>query len=570
MTNTDIIPKKSDKSQEVETHLNRHLVIARVETNFEKLPIWSPKPKRTTVFTPSKTIQLEPEKLLDGNVVDRRIEIVPSAKYGYPTVQTQEYWYALQKLWYESPTRETGRIEFSRRQIIEDVLGKSNGHNPRKALELSIKQLATTHFEFYYLFYDKENDETIKEVRGFNIIVDHRLTVKEAKNDIVHDKCSVTLHPLVVSNLRSGYFKPILLSVVLQLKSDIARLLYRKLDSQFSYYNKYEISTVRFFCEQGLEGKEYYKPSVRKRLLEKAIQELINKPTSSGAVIAKYEFAKTADTKDWKLLAYSNGKGIQNTSVIEINSAIKVPVSEVSEHTPETVKNPPEQQVPPSAAQKVIPTDIESLLEYFDTTFHGGKRSSRSQSILRKASSVIKEHGLPLGKYFVHYASGKCQETNYKPATFNGISKYLKEALEEHAREARINQRQKEALQKLHEENKQADHLKTYEKAYYEYGHSLIELYSYKYPQELLAFAKAESAEEQNLKAAIEGASKSTHWAQKKQLEVFLRKEQKVIRFYEFFKEDTTLRIPDFWEWDRDINPHSLSKTSSNKISNHP
>ena len=570
MTYTDIIPEKFDKSQEVETHLNRHLVIARVETNFEKLPIWSPKPKRTTVFSPSKTIELEPEKLPDGNVVNRRIEIVPSAKYGYPTVQTQEYWYALQKLWYESQTRETGRIEFSRRQIIEDVLGKSNGHNPRKALELSIKQLATTHFEFDYLFYDKEKNETIKEVRGFNIIVDHRLTVKEAKNDIVHDKCSVTLHPLVVSNLRSGYFKPILLSVVLQLKSDIARLLYRKLDSQFSYYNKYEISTVRFFREQGLEGKEYYKPSVRKRLLEKGIQELINKPTSSGAVITQYEFAKTADNKDWKLLTYSNVKGKQKgDSVVEISSRAQFVTSETSEHVSQKGTKTAEQQVSPLPAQKVIPTDIESLLEYFDSTFHGGKRSSRSQSIIRKASSVVKEHGLPLGKYFVHYASGKCQETNYKPATFNGISKYLKEALEEHAREARINQRQKEELQKIHKENKQADHLKTYEKSYYEYGDSLIELYSYKYPQELIAFAKAESAQEQSLRAAIEEAPKSTCWAKKKQLEVFLKKEQKVIRFYEFFKEDTTLRIPDFWEWDREINPHSLSKPSSQKVSNH-
>lgn len=568
MTYTDIIPEKSDKSQEVETHLNGHLVIARVETNFEKLPIWSPKPKRTTVFTPSKTIELEPEKLSDGNVVNRRIEIVPSAKYGYPTVQTQEYWYALQKLWHESLTKETGRIEFSRRQIIEDVLGKTYGRQTRRALDLSINQLGTTRFEFDYVIYDKEKDITHRELRKFHLIIEESLTEKKKQNEVVQERCFVVLHPLVVSNLRCGYFKPILLSIVSQLKSDIARLLYRKLDSQFSYYKKYEISTERFFREHAIEGKKYQTPSGRKQVLEKAIQELINKPTSSGAVIAKYEFAKTADTKDWKLLAYSNGKGVQNTSVIELNSPLEVPAVP-EKPTPQTVDPPPEQATQASPAQKVIPTDIETLLEYFDTTFHGGKRSSRSQSILRKASSVIKEHGLPLGKYFIRYAYDKCQETKYKPATFNGISKYLKEALEEHAREARINQRQKEELQKLHQENKEADHRKSYEKAYYEYGHSLIELYSYKYPQELLAFAKAELSQEQILKAAIEGASKNTRWAKKKQLEVFLKKEQKVIRFCEFFKEHKTLRIPDFWEWDRNINPHSLSNPSSQKIGNH-
>ena len=564
-----IIPQQSHKSKN-EENARSDLPIARVEFNLEKLPIWSTKPKRGTIFVPSKTIELEPLKTDDGQTVRRTIKIVPSAEYGYPTVETREHWYGVQHIWEHSIDKKTGDVDFSRRNFIINLLGKTYGKKTRKTFDLSMLQLGHTGLELKHVFYDKENKTTLRELRQFHLLTNLYLTERESANEVVHEKCSVTLHPLIVANLLRGYYKPVLLSVTSQLKSDIARLLYTKLDTQFSHLKKYEISTERFFREHGLEGNDYHKPSVRKRFLERGINELLHKPTSSGAVIEGYEFARTASNKDWKLLAYSNGRGIKNTSVIEINSAIKVPVSEVSEHTPETVKNPPEQQVPPSAAQKVIPTDIESLLEYFDTTFHGGKRSSRSQSILRKASSVIKEHGLPLGKYFVHYASGKCQETNYKPATFNGISKYLKEALEEHAREARINQRQKAQLQKLHEENKQADHLKTYEKAYYEYGHSLIELYSYKYPQELLAFAKAESAEEQTLKAAIEASPKSTCWAKKKQLELFLKKEQKVIRFYEFFKEDTTLRIPDFWEWDREINPHSLSKPSSNKVGNHP
>ena len=73
--------------------------------NFEKLPIWSTKPKRATVFNSSKTIELEPEKLATGQLVDRKVKIVPSAEYGYPTTQTQEYWYALQKLWHDSPNK---------------------------------------------------------------------------------------------------------------------------------------------------------------------------------------------------------------------------------------------------------------------------------------------------------------------------------------------------------------------------------------------------------------------------------------------------------------------------------
>ena len=563
-----IIPQQSHKSKNEEnTHFD--LPTARVEFNLEKLPIWSTKPKRGTIFVPSKTIELEPLKTDDGQTIRRTIKIVPSAEYGYPTVETREHWYGVQHIWEHSIDKKTGDVDFSRRNFIINLLGKTYGKKTRKTFDLSMLQLGHTGLELKHVFYDKENKTTLRELRQFHLLTNLHLTERESANEVVHEKCSVTLHPLIVANLLRGYYKPVLLSVTSQLKSDIARLLYTKLDTQFSHLKKYEISTERFFREHGLEGKKYQTPSGRKQLLERGINELLHKPTSSGAVIAKYEFAKTADTKDWKLLAYSNGKGVQNTPVIELNSPLEVPTVP-EKPTPQTVEPPLEQSTQASPAPKVIPTETETLLKYFDTTFHGGKRSSRSQSIIRKASSVVKDHSLPLGKYFIRYAYDKCQETKYKPATFNGISKYLKEALEEHAREARINQRQKEQLKKIHEENKQADHLKTYEKAYYEYGHSLIELYSYKYPQELLAFAKEESDQEQSLKAALEASPKSIRWAKKKQLEVFLKKEQKVIRFYEYFKEDTTLRIPDFWEWDRDINPHSLSKTSSNKVGNHP
>ena len=378
-----IIAEDSDQSQEVETHLKQRYVISRVETNFERLPIWSPKPKRGTVFTPSKTIELEPERLPDDNLVQRKIEITPSAKYGYPTVQTQEYWYALQKLWHDSPTKETGRVEFSRRQIIEDILGKANGSNPRKALELSILQLAATLFQFDYTFYDKKQDEYHRELRGFSLINDFHLTERRTKDEVTHDKCFVTLHPLIVSNLRCGYFKPILLSVISQLTSDVARLLYRKLDSQFSHYTKYEISTERFFREHGLVGSDYHKPSIRKRLLEKGIQELVGKPTSSGAVIAKYEFARTANGKDWKLIIRaSKGKRLRET--------VEAEVAKVSETPPHQQKPPQKaqqpQQKPKKSEAKETPTptpkkptgaksEAGKVLELFDKTFDGGGAS---------------------------------------------------------------------------------------------------------------------------------------------------------------------------------------------------
>ena len=51
-----ILAKKARQSQEVEIELNKYATLVRVETNFEKLPIWSTKPKRGTIFVPSNPL----------------------------------------------------------------------------------------------------------------------------------------------------------------------------------------------------------------------------------------------------------------------------------------------------------------------------------------------------------------------------------------------------------------------------------------------------------------------------------------------------------------------------------
>ena len=564
MNNKASIPEKTDKSQEIETHLSRHLTIARVENNFEKLPIWSTKPKRTTVFNPSKTIELEPEKLPDGKSIQRKVQIVPSALYGYPTVQTQEYWYALQKLWYESPIRETGIIKFSRRQILVDILGKTYGKKQVQALELGVEQLAGTLFRFDYLLYDKAKDEITKEVRGFSLVTDYHFTSKETKSDIVHDKCTVTFHPLIVSNLRSGYFKPVLLSVVCQLKSDVARLLYRKLDSQFSHYNKYEISTERFFREQGLEGSEYHKPSRRKRLLEKAIQELINKPTSSGAVIAKYEFAKTADNKDWKLIVRaSKGKQVsvankdfsaENKEVLNVaeekhksseESHSKKGSDDVENHIPHKPKNDDSQTVNAQAIE---------LLRYFSAKFHDKEEEAYSQQSINSAKEKVTEYDLETCKQLVVYAKIEAKKTNFNVAVFQGITKYFKAGYKELQKRERIEKLNAEKLTKQREENARIDHEKEFTSNYHDYVSELVEALNEQYPDEFESFRKWEAEEKAR---TLEG--KSGHILNLAE-RVFESEGQRVERLVNQFKPDSRIRIPSFWEWDEEINSKKFSK----------
>ena len=455
-----IIDESIDPSQKVEKQTKQYSIFSRVEVNFEKFSIWSTKPKRGTAFAESKVIEYDPERLPDGNAVRRKIEIVPSAKYGYPTTQTQVYWYALQKLWHESPNKEKGIVEFSRRQILVDVLGQSYSKKSRRALDLSINQLSSTQLELDYLFYDKAKNETYRELNKFSLLTGIRLTQRKRVDEVIHEKCSVTFHPLITSNLLCGYYKPIL-SVVSEIDSEIGRLLYSKLDLQFSHYTKYEISTARFFRENGLVGGEYHQPGRRKRALEKAIKELIGKPTSSGAVIAKYEFARTADGKDWKLIVRSKGKRDRNVQV-EVLDSLKIseqPEQKQQESSQKTPQKPQESRQKPEKAQaKETPTppqekplqgdsglhgvaeifdsmpsapDSEALnsealelLKYFDSVFDLSSDLNRND--VPKAELFVERYSLAAGKFLVDFA----HQQGSKPGRFSDILPYRAEALE--------------------------------------------------------------------------------------------------------------------------------------------
>jgi|GEM_PF-3437537 len=570
------------KSSNVDEADSDRFTIARVEMNFEKLPIWSPKPRRASVLTPSKVIELEPEKLPNGQVVARKVEIIPSTKYGYPTTQTQEYWYAIQKIWHDSPEKEAGRVEFSRSQLIKGVLGKAYGRNARKTFDLNINQLCFTGFKFEHLIYDKEQDTTHQEIRNFNLIVDSFLTKREKTEKVIHDKCSLTLHPLIVSNLRSGFFKPILLSVVVDIKSDFARLLYRKLDTQFSNYTKYEISSERFFREHGIEGKKYKTPSGRKQNLADAIDELIGKPTSSGAIIDRYEFRRTADSKDWKLIVRSRkgesllGKNrskpsqketekiyqslvkVKSKSNLEQQSFSFEEPSKTDNVVPVTEKN--NDKVQPKASSTKL---VKEVLEHFRTVFFDGNSDFEfTKKDRSKASILIEKYGVETTKSIITKAKVKTDKDKFYPKSLAGLGKYFNDALkhiEEERTLARVQQIERNTLHKQSIDNERYDHEKEYSAKYYEYVDSVLKAMVLALPQEYQAFYEGEAQKLSELQQEVENAPRQQKKIKEVMLKSFNRPAQKFCRAVDFFK-DKEIKIPDFWTWDNTQNPEGFGK----------
>jgi len=546
MTDT-ILPKEPTKSQGEETELNKALTIARVETNFEKLPgLWSTKPKRTTTFVPSKLIELEPETLPDGQVVNRKVKIVPTAEYGYPTVQTQEYWYALQYLWYQEGCPTSGVVEFSRRQILENVLGKRYGKKQVEALNLALLQLAYTGFAFDYVFYDKNEDTTYSEVRHFHIVSDLSLTKKKSREEVIHEKCSVTLHPLIISNLKSGYLQPVILSVVSNLKSDIARLLYRKVDSHFAHYPTFKMSTARFFREHAIEGNEYHKPSRRKRLLEKAAKELIQKPTSSGGTIVSYTFERTKDTKDYNcILTASGGKKAQKQSSKKIVTSQEDKVIEVS--SPKKESSPKVTAKQPKKSSTKTQSPVQEILEYFSQTFHNLSGVGFTRSAQDKAQEVIETHGMKKTKYLIDHAYKNTQGTTYTPKTFNGILSYLAEVNEQWKTEElqqKSSKRREEEARKRAQEDARIDYERKHQSAYNAFIDDLTVDIVNDHPKAVSEFRVWQAQERQKFDGYREELRAISY-------RHFDSENQVIQRLQKFFREHPAVHIPNFWEWDK-------------------
>ncbi len=198
----------------------------------------------------------------------------------------------------------------------------------------------------------------------------------------------------------------------------------------------------RFFRENGLIGCDYHKPSVRRRLLENAIRELIGKPTSSGAVIRRYEFAKTASEKDWKVVVRSKGSR-------EIEVEVRESLESVEQDEQKREKHQPEEEIARvcteaphngsvlqelseifesatslTDASESVSAEALELLKYFDKVFD--LDSDLDQNDASKAELFIERYSLAAGKFLVDFAHRQGNEPN----RFTDVLSYRAEALE--------------------------------------------------------------------------------------------------------------------------------------------
>jgi hypothetical protein len=369
----------------------------RPELNLEKwVSIWSPA--RSNRNPKEKVIQRE-IMLPDGSKGWAEVE-VGFTNRGELTTEDQKTYYALVKHW-EDNRRSVGNTFFSLRQLAK-ILQRRWGTNVIQSLTNSLIRLRVTPFVWRNSYYDASSRQTISVLDPFNILADLKI-VQKSRDGVVNKEIGYfRFNEFIVKNLLVNHTKPLLLNTILTLESDIAQLLYVYLDLIMADKQRYERRTKELFDDVGLEGTEYRKPSVRKRLLQRALAELWGLTLSTG-VVSSARLERTKDHRDFKVIFRKAPLPLEH----------RLPAFDGESATHDTA----------------LTSQAGQLVRYFHQRFHPTEEVAIVPRELKTALELLSKYGADRVRFIIDYVYQRAPETNYRPKYFSGIRSQAMQAL---------------------------------------------------------------------------------------------------------------------------------------------
>jgi hypothetical protein len=361
----------------------------RPELNLEKwVSIWSPA--RSNRDPKEKVIRRE-TVLPDGSKAWAEVE-VGFTNRGELTTEDQKTYYALVKHW-EDNRRSVGNTLFSLRHLAK-ILQRRWGTNVIQSLTHSLIRLRVTPFVWRNSYYDASTGQTISVLDPFNILADLKI-IQKAQHGVVNKEIGYfRFNEFILRNLLVNHTKPLLLHTILALESDIAQLLYVYLDLIIADKQRYERRTKELFDDLGLEGTEYRKPSVRKRLLQRALDELRGRVLTTG-VIASARLERTKDEKDYKVIFRKAPLPLE-------------PHSSGSNGGTTT-------------HDTTLTSQAAHLVSYFHQCFHPAQEVGITSKELITAVELISHYGADRVRFIIDYTYQHVSETKYRPKFFMGL-----------------------------------------------------------------------------------------------------------------------------------------------------
>jgi hypothetical protein len=203
----------------------------------------------------------------------------------------------------------------------------------------------------------------------------------------------------ILKNLLANHTKPVLLDTILTLQSDIAQLLYVYLDLIMADKQRYERRSKELFDDVGLEGVEYRKPSVRRRILVKVLTELRGRLLTTG-VLASARLERTKDRKDYK--------AIFRKAPLPLKYAL------------------PNADTDGDSQDTSLSAHAAHLVRYFHQRFHPEDEIIVEPRELKTATELIANYGVERVKFIVDYVYTR---TDFRPSFFGGVRSHAKRAI---------------------------------------------------------------------------------------------------------------------------------------------
>jgi len=417
--------------------------LVRSELNIEKWPaIWKPakSKNRPAIRTMEREITLP-----GGGRVTARVEL-GFTHLGELTTEDQRTYYALVKQW-EISGRPGEQTFFSIRGLAR-FLKKKWGTNVVDAVTQSLRRLRTAPFTWQNAYHDKASKDTLEVIDTFNILSELKVIRQKTDGHVSKEAGYFRFNDFITRNLLVRHTKPVLFDTILKFQSEVAQLVYSHIDLIMADKRHYERRTKELFEDLGLRGKEYARLYERKRILERAIQELQGVPLTTG-VIASATIEKSQDKKDYKVV------------FIKVHSLFGKVMSQRSGRGDPSIL--------PSSLKTLIEVQAEELIVHFHKLFHKLSRVYPQSKEIGQAISLIASHGFEQAQYIVDFSHRAAAQTNYAPQTFGGILQYTSQAVaayEQNQREIEAagrnktqaaNRRNWEELQKKVEEARRSE-----------------------------------------------------------------------------------------------------------------
>jgi hypothetical protein len=504
--------------------------VVRSDLNLEKWSIWQPANSRreTEVLTFTRDTTTT-----GGKNLSIKVELLPNLKFGNLTTEDQRVFYALLCYWNEKGQPSTPTA-FSLRKLLR-ILKRDYGIKQRHSVIRSLLRLRATLFTWENSYYDSKTKMLYEELNTFNILAELKIARTEKDSTVNREAGLFKFNEFIVGNIFNRYSKPVFLDTVLSFKSEIAQLLYTRLDLLLADKNQYQRrSKELFFDDLGLRGEAYKNLSDRKRTLERALKELQGKPLTTG-VISEAKLEKTEDGADFKAIFIKapepkrqSRKAIspqQSTLILE-----ELPTADIT---------------PDPLASKA-----HELVQYFHRVHHasGNQRIYPSAKALKDAAMLIRDHGMENAKRVVDFAYHEAQKTNYRPRTIGGILQYAPQALAESAKPDPA-PLPTPSNQQWDQEKAREAHRKAYEGAWISYLGEMEGKIKKSHHEAYRAFNEGVEIERSN------APTSSKPEIARLLAKIFDSPDSHRARFQQHFKDFLPCPVLDFWAWDTKINP---------------